>query len=198
MTEAFTLERIGKTSAKFDRVKLLSFNTDWSAKLPPDRLLAAFRDFLQLRIADCGLRIEEPPSRGLQSARTTEVGGDADSVNSRSRRLQPARSPEVASSTDDRAVAQAEACGSLSNTSIPPGLLTADDATLARVLEVCKGFRTFADVLTKAGFIFADDDAIEYDPKAVKKVLEKNDGEGYAMLERILPVLEELPDWTAE
>ncbi|MCH8912660.1 MAG: hypothetical protein IIA33_03720 [Planctomycetes bacterium] len=81
---------------------------------------------------------------------------------------------------------------------LPPGLLTADDDTLARVLEVCKGFRTFADVVTKAGFIFAGDDAIEYDPKAVKKVLEKNDGEGYAILERILPVLEELPDWTAE
>ncbi len=66
------------------------------------------------------------------------------------------------------------------------------------MLEACKGFRTFADVVTKAGFIFADDDAIEYDPKAVQKVLEKNDGEGYAMLARILPVLEELPDWTAE
>ncbi|MCZ6655170.1 MAG: hypothetical protein O7D91_19340 [Planctomycetota bacterium] len=75
---------------------------------------------------------------------------------------------------------------------------TADDETLARVLEVCKGFRTFADVLTKAGFIFIADEDIQYDPKAVKKVLEKNDGEGYAMLKRILPVLEELPDWTAE
>ena len=75
---------------------------------------------------------------------------------------------------------------------------TADDARLRKVLEVCKGFRTFADVLTKAGFIFIDDDAIEYDPKAVKKVLEKNDGEGYAMLARIGPVLEQLPDWTAE
>ncbi|MCH8969116.1 MAG: glutamate--tRNA ligase, partial [Planctomycetes bacterium] len=115
LVEAFTLERIGKTSAKFDRDKLLSFNTDWAAKLPSDRLLEAFRDYLQLRIADCGLtsassvepRIEEQQSRDREGA-----------------------DPE-------------------SRSAFPPGLLTADDATLARVLEVCKGFRTCADVVTK-------------------------------------------------
>ena len=63
---------------------------------------------------------------------------------------------------------------------------------------MCKGFRTFADVITKAGFIFQADDAIEYDPKAVKKVLAKNDGEGYAMLEKLLPEFERLEDWTAD
>ncbi len=177
LVEAFTLERIGKTSAKFDRDKLLSFNTDWCAKLPPDRLLAAFRDFLQLRSAHCGLRNEEKQSRDRQGA------------------VPESRTPNHEPPALSRGL---QAADPDSRPTLPPGLATADDATLARVLEVCKGFRTFADVLTKAGFIFMDDDAIEYDPKAVRKVLEKNDGEGYAMLARILPVLEELPAWTAE
>ncbi|MCH7870579.1 MAG: glutamate--tRNA ligase, partial [Planctomycetes bacterium] len=34
--------------------------------------------------------------------------------------------------------------------------------------------------------------------KAVKKVLAKNDGAGYAMLEHLLPKLEALTDWTAD
>ena len=74
----------------------------------------------------------------------------------------------------------------------------ADDAKLRRVLEACTGFRTFEDVVTKAGFLFLADDAIEYDPKAVKRVLEKNDGEGYATLEKLLPEFEKLEDWSAE
>ena len=49
----------------------------------------------------------------------------------------------------------------------------ADDSRLADVLRVCSGFRTFADVLAKAGFLFVDDAAIAYDPQAVKKVLAK-------------------------
>ncbi|MCH8853986.1 MAG: glutamate--tRNA ligase, partial [Planctomycetes bacterium] len=115
LVEAFTLERIGKTSAKFDRVKLLSFNTDWSARVSSDRLLAAFKDFLQLRIADCGLRNEEQQRRDREGA------------------VPESRTPNHEP-----------------RSAIPPGLLTADDQTLARVLEVCKGFRTFADVVAKA------------------------------------------------
>jgi len=72
----------------------------------------------------------------------------------------------------------------------------ADDTTLAKVLESCKGFRTFADVIRKAGFLFVADDSIEYDPKAVMKVLAKNDGEGFRMLEYLLPQLGELSDWS--
>ena len=72
------------------------------------------------------------------------------------------------------------------------------DATTARVLEACKGFRTFRDVEGKAGILFAPDETVEYDPKAVKKVLEKKDGHGYAMLERLLPELESVEAWTAE
>ncbi len=127
----FRIERIGKTNAKFDREKLLSFNTDWAARLSSERLLEAFKDFLSI------------------------------------------------------------------NPNVPANMTTADDAVLPRVLEVCAGFRTFVDVVKKAGFLFVDDDAIEYDPKAVKKVLAKNDGEGYAVLEALIPKLEAVTDWSA-
>jgi len=46
LVDRFTIERVGKTNAKFDREKLLSFNTSWAAKLPASRLLEAFRDYL--------------------------------------------------------------------------------------------------------------------------------------------------------
>ncbi|MCC7292004.1 MAG: glutamate--tRNA ligase [Phycisphaerales bacterium] len=46
LIERFSIERVGKTNARFDRDKLLAFNTDWCAKTPPLRLLAAFKDFL--------------------------------------------------------------------------------------------------------------------------------------------------------
>jgi len=72
----------------------------------------------------------------------------------------------------------------------------ADDATLAKVLEACKGFRTFADVVRKAGFLFVPDESIECDPKAVKNVLVKNNDESSRMLEYLLPRLGELSDWT--
>lgn len=46
LCEAFSVERIGKTNAKFDRAKLLSFNTTAAAAAAPERLLAGFRDYL--------------------------------------------------------------------------------------------------------------------------------------------------------
>ncbi len=124
----FNPQRIGKTNAKFDREKLLAFNTDWVARVTPERLNAAFRDFLE---------VNDSP------------------------------------------------------------LATQDDATLAKMLQVCAGFRTFPDVVTKAGFIYAEDDSIEYDSAAVQKVLAKGDGAGYTVLERLRPVLEGVEDWTA-
>ncbi len=43
---AFTLSGVGKANAKFDRAKLLAFNTEACAAATPARLLAAFRDYL--------------------------------------------------------------------------------------------------------------------------------------------------------
>jgi glutamyl-tRNA synthetase len=42
----FSLEGIGKSNAKFNREKLISFNTEACAAASPERLLSAFNDFL--------------------------------------------------------------------------------------------------------------------------------------------------------
>ena len=52
----------------------------------------------------------------------------------------------------------------------------ADDRILLRILKLCEGARTFADIDRKCRFLFLENDDIEYDGKAVKKVLLKNDG----------------------
>jgi glutamyl/glutaminyl-tRNA synthetase len=129
MVEAFALDRINKTSGRFDREKLLAMNTDYAATATPERLLAGFRDYAQ-------------------------AGG----------------SP----------------------------LARLDDAMLARVLATCHGFRTFRDVDSKAGALFIADEKLQYEPDAVRKVLEKKDGAGYAMLHRLLPVLETCAAWQPE
>ena len=147
LTKSFAIDRVGKTNARFDREKLLSFNTTWATRVTPDRLLAAFRDFLQVN--------SEP---------------------------------------------QASACAMVPLTSdlrLHSLLLQASDEILACVLRACSGFRTFEDVIKKAGFIFLPDESITYDPKAVQKVLAKSDGEGYKMLESLLPRLQTHADWSA-
>ncbi|MBT3200846.1 MAG: glutamate--tRNA ligase [Phycisphaerales bacterium] len=48
LIELFTPERVGKTNAKFDRDKLLAFNTDAIAAASEDRLLEAFKDYLSI------------------------------------------------------------------------------------------------------------------------------------------------------
>src|SRR3990172_2170438 len=127
LTQAFSIDRVGKTNARFDREKLLSFNTTWATRLSPDRLLGAFKDFI---------RVSESPMR------------------------------------------------------------CANDELLRVILSVCAGFRTFWHVEEKVRFLFLADDAIEYQPKAVQKVLAKNGGEGYAALAELLPNFRDLPDWS--
>ncbi|MCH7870307.1 MAG: glutamate--tRNA ligase [Planctomycetes bacterium] len=46
LCDAFSVERVGKANAKFDRIKLLSFNTTAAGAATPERLLAALRDYL--------------------------------------------------------------------------------------------------------------------------------------------------------
>lgn len=46
MVQAFGLDRIGRTNARFDREKLLAFNTDAVNAASPERLLAAYKDYL--------------------------------------------------------------------------------------------------------------------------------------------------------
>jgi glutamyl/glutaminyl-tRNA synthetase len=48
MIELFSLERIGQSNAKFNREKLLAFNTEACATSPEMRLVAVMRDFLSV------------------------------------------------------------------------------------------------------------------------------------------------------
>ncbi|MEJ2704081.1 MAG: glutamate--tRNA ligase [Sedimentisphaerales bacterium] len=53
---------------------------------------------------------------------------------------------------------------------------SADDETLKRIIKLCEGARTLADIERKCRFLFVENDKIEYDEKAVKKVLLKSNG----------------------
>lgn len=128
MIELFSLDRVGRTNAKFDREKLLAFNTDAAATVSEDRLAEAFDDYLAVS--------DSPLSKADLS-------------------------PE----------------------------------TRREILRINRGLRTFADVDRKCGFLFVEDEAIQYDPAAVKKVLEKG---GFDMLAELLPVLQTHEPWTAE
>jgi glutamyl-tRNA synthetase len=46
MTQLFAIAGIGKSNARFARDKLMSFNTDFCAKAPLERLIPAMRDYL--------------------------------------------------------------------------------------------------------------------------------------------------------
>lgn len=48
LAAAFSLDRIGKTNARFDRDKLLNFNTTAAAAAPLERVVAGLRDYLSL------------------------------------------------------------------------------------------------------------------------------------------------------
>jgi glutamyl-tRNA synthetase len=48
MIQLFSLERTISANPKFNRDKLKSFSTDFFAKAPPDRLIAAMRDYLSV------------------------------------------------------------------------------------------------------------------------------------------------------
>jgi len=72
-----------------------------------------------------------------------------------------------------------------------------DDETALHLLEACRGFRTFMDVEEKAGVLFVADDQVQYDPGAVRKVLEKGEGRGYEILQELLSELD-LDEWSAD
>lgn len=71
-----------------------------------------------------------------------------------------------------------------------------DDATLRRLLELCRGFRTFRDVEAKCGAIFIADGQLRHDEIALRKVLLKGHRVGAQTLGRMRPVLERVEPWT--
>ncbi len=58
--------------------------------------------------------------------------------------------------------------------------------------------KTLSDPAKLGSFFIAADDSLVFDAKAVKKVLEANNNEGYASLAALLPVLESQSDWSAD
>ena len=54
-------------------------------------------------------------------------------------------------------------------------VLSADDVLFKRIIKSCEGARTLEDIELKSRFLFLEDEQIEYDEKAVKKVLLKGD-----------------------
>ena len=150
---AFSLERVGRTNARFDREKLLAFNTAALEAAPAERKLAAFKDWLAVNAAD-------------------QTQNSAFSIQHSESARQ--RSPFA-------------------------GL---DDATLIRVIDVCRGFRTFADVERKAGPLFMTDEqlAARVDEKAVKKWLLKEPAAGQPrgqdVVRELAGVLAAQADWS--
>jgi len=55
-------------------------------------------------------------------------------------------------------------------------MVSADDELLLRIIKLCEGARTLTQIEQKSRFLFLDNEEIEYDEKAVKKVLLKSDG----------------------
>jgi len=55
---------------------------------------------------------------------------------------------------------------------------SASDEVLLRLIRICAGARTLADIDRKSRFLFVEAGRIEYDQKAVKKVFFKHDGLG--------------------
>jgi glutamyl-tRNA synthetase len=65
LVKLFTLEQVGKANAKFDRKKLLSFNTDACAAADEATLLAGFRDYLAVN--------PESPLNGADDAQLSQL-----------------------------------------------------------------------------------------------------------------------------
>ena len=71
-----------------------------------------------------------------------------------------------------------------------------DEQVLEGILKINPGTRTLADIERKSRFIFLADNQIEYDDKAVKKVLLKHDG--LAILKIVRDKLAAMAEFTEE
>jgi glutamyl-tRNA synthetase len=63
-------------------------------------------------------------------------------------------------------------------------VMRADDDMLLRIIALCEGARTLADIERKSRFLFLADDEIKYDENAVNKVLLKDGGVEILRIER--------------
>ncbi|UCE50097.1 MAG: glutamate--tRNA ligase [Phycisphaerales bacterium] len=81
-------------------------------------------------------------------------------------------------------------------TEVESPVVRADDQILRRILKLCEGARTLADIERKCRFLFLENDEIEYDDKAIKKVLLK--GDGLAILEVVRDRLVKIDELTEQ
>ncbi len=133
LAHEFSLERVGKSNAKFDRDKLRAFNADSiREQLSMDNFESKVRDLVKLK---------------PQYQKYVDVLSDQ-----------------------------------FSN-------FTAQYQVRSVTVE---------DPYVQGAFFVADDDAIVFDDKAVKKVLHKNDGEGLTWLAKFHDELTKLEPWTGE
>jgi glutamyl/glutaminyl-tRNA synthetase len=72
----------------------------------------------------------------------------------------------------------------------------AGDEILLRLIKICEGARTLADIERKTRFLFVPDDHIEYDEKAVQKVLLMDNG--LAMLKIVRDKLAAMTEFTEQ
>ena len=72
----------------------------------------------------------------------------------------------------------------------------ASDDQLAALLKMSAGFHVLAEVDAKNRFFFAADDEINYDDKAVDKVLRKGDPSGFEHLRALRETLAGVDDWS--
>jgi glutamyl/glutaminyl-tRNA synthetase len=72
----------------------------------------------------------------------------------------------------------------------------ADDELMLRLIKICEGARTLADIEHKCRFLFIDDDKIEYDEKAMQKVLLKDNG--LEMLKIVREKLDQMQEFTEQ
>ncbi|MBN1361154.1 MAG: glutamate--tRNA ligase [Sedimentisphaerales bacterium] len=75
-------------------------------------------------------------------------------------------------------------------------LLAADDEVLAKVLELCEGARTLEQIDQKSRFLYVEDDHIEFDETAVKKVLLK--GQALEVLQIVRDRLAQMSEYTEQ
>ena len=112
-----------------DMLAQTSVNTEACAKAPPDRLLAAFRDYLSVN-----------PDSSLNRA---------------------------------------------------------SDEQLRTIITMKSGLRTLRQVDESSRFLLMRDDEIVFDPDAIEKVLQKNDGQGTQILREVREMLQAVTVWTA-
>ncbi len=74
-----------------------------------------------------------------------------------------------------------------------------NDEKLLKIIKLCEGARSLVDIERKSRFLFLDNSEIQYDNKAVKKVLLKNDGLGMLVIVRNkLAAMDELTEKAIE